>query len=72
MYDKLKNYDIVLVIGNYGAVKSYTVKTYFSERKRINRLEMRQMLKSMTEHGKGWDPIGWDEDTEGLDSLIAG
>jgi len=66
MYEKLSIYDIILIIGNYGAGKSYIAKTYFTDRKRINRLEIRQMLKSMTEHGEKWDPNEWDEDIEGL------
>ena len=66
MYEKLSSFDIILIVGNYGAGKSYIAKTYFSDRKRINRLEIRQMLKLMTEHGAKWDPNEWDEDIEGL------
>ena len=66
MYEKLSVYDVILILGNYGAGKSYIAKTYFNERKRINRLEIRHMIKSMTEHGEKWDPNEWDEDIEGL------
>ncbi len=66
MLDGLKSYDIILILGNYGAGKSHLSKEYFPERKRINRLEIRHMLKSMTEHGKKWNPEEWNEDIDGL------
>ena len=66
MLEGLKKYDIILILGNYGAGKSCLSKTYFPERKRINRLEIRHMLVSMTEHGKKWNPDDWDEDIDGL------
>ena len=66
MFKGLENYDIILILGNYGAGKSHFSKTYFPDRKRINRLEIRHMLKSMTEHGKKWNPDEWNEDIDGL------
>ena len=66
MFKGLENYDIILILGNYGAGKSHFSKVYFPDRKRINRLEIRHMLKSMTEHGKKWNPDEWNEDIDGL------
>ena len=66
MYEELQKFDIVLLVGNYGAGKSQIAKEYFEARKRVDRHELRHSLKEMTEHGKQWTPEDWNEDTEGL------
>jgi predicted kinase len=66
MLEELKKYDIVLVVGNYGAGKSYLAKNSFKERKRIDRHQVRHHLKEMTEHGARWKAEDWNEDLEGL------
>ena len=59
-------YDIVLIVGNYGSGKSQIARELFSERKRVDRHELRHHLKEMTGHGERWSPADWDEDLEGL------
>lgn len=69
MQDKLAEldqYDIVLIIGNYGSGKSDLARTYFRHRKRVDRHEIRHHMTEMTEHGTKWTSEGWDEDLEGL------
>jgi predicted kinase len=66
MFESLERYDIILLIGNYGAGKSDFAKQYFGNRKRIDRHVIRHGLKEMTEHGERWSVSDWDEDTEGL------
>ncbi len=66
MLEELSKYDIILVVGNYGAGKSQLAKEYFGNRKRINRHEIRHHLVEMTGHGKKWTPTDWDEELEGL------
>lgn len=66
MLEEIKNYDIILVSGNYGSGKSSLAKEHFAQRKRINRHEIRHHLKEMTEYGARWAPEDWDEDIEGL------
>jgi predicted kinase len=66
MPQDLEKYDMVLIVGNYGAGKSQVAKELFSQMKRIDRHEIRHHLKEMTEHGERWSPSDWDEDLEGL------
>ncbi len=66
MIEDLKKYDIVLILGNYGAGKSFLAREYFGDRKRVNRHEIRHHLKEMTEHGKKWTADDWDEELEGF------
>ncbi len=66
MIEDLKKYDIVLILGNYGAGKSFLAREYFSDRKRVNRHEIRHHLKEMTEHGEKWTAEDWNEETEGF------
>jgi predicted kinase len=63
---EMNQYDIVLVIGNYGSGKSELARTHFRHRKRVDRHEIRHHLTEMTEHGRKWTPEDWDEDLEGL------
>jgi len=66
MIEDLEKYDIILIVGNYGAGKSHLAREYFEHRKRINRLEIRYHYKEMTEHGKKWCAEDWNEETEGF------
>lgn len=66
MFGELEIYDIILIIGNYGAGKSGLAKKYFKERKRIDRHVIRHHLKEMTEHREKWRSEDWNEDIEGL------
>ena len=66
MIEELKKYDIVLILGNYGAGKSSLAREYFGDRKRVNRHEIRYHFKEMTEHGKKWTTEDWDEEIEGF------
>lgn len=66
MIEDLNKYDIVLILGNYGAGKSFLAREYFGDRKRVNRHEIRHHLKEMTEHGKKWTADDWDEEIEGF------
>jgi predicted kinase len=66
MKEELDKYDLILIVGNYGSGKSSLAKENFSQRKRVNRHEIRRYLKAMTEYGKKWMPEDWNEDIEGL------
>ena len=66
MFEELEKYDVIMILGNYGAGKSSLAKEHFPTRKRINRHELRQSIKEMTEYGARWDSKDWDEDIEGL------
>jgi len=66
MFEELRIYDIILIIGNYGAGKSRLANEYFKERKRIDRHVLRYTIKEMTGHGEKWRLEDWNEDIEGL------
>jgi len=66
MMEELSKYDILLIVGNYGAGKSQLAREHFGDRKRINRHELRYHLVEMTNHGRKWSPEDWDEELEGL------
>ena len=66
MIKEVDKYDIILILGNYCSGKSSFAREYFSNRKRVNRHEIRYHLVEMMGHGKKWDPNQWDEDLEGL------
>jgi predicted kinase len=66
MNEDLEKFDIILLIGNYGAGKSRLAKDYFKIRKRVDRHDIRRHLKEMTEHGEKWTINDWNEEVEGL------
>lgn len=66
--DRFKSFDVVLVCGLQGAGKSHFSRKYFkdSERKRINRKEIRRLIYEMTNFGDAWDESKFNEKNEYL------
>lgn len=57
---------IVLVCGNYASGKSLLSAKYFPNFKRVNHAEIRRFIRTMTEHGKKWNPSDYDSEMENL------
>jgi len=66
MLEKFTELDIILIAGNYNSGKSLIANKYFSNRKRINRNEIRRSMKVMMDHGKPWVPGDFNKDLEKL------
>ncbi len=62
------NIDILLICGLPGSGKSYFAKQHFesSDRKRINRAEIRRLLYEMSHFGKEWHESDYSETDEVL------
>lgn len=63
---RFQGLDIVLICGLQGAGKSHFAKNYFadSNRKRINRKEIRRLLFEMTNFGNPWKEENFDDQDE--------
>ena len=66
--EKLQDLDILLVAGLPGSGKSHFAKSFFgsSDRKRINRKEIRKLLYEMTHFGEKWSEDKFNEHDEFL------